>query len=82
MKLHEVTQGKLEAYEEAILGAGDSVKSAARFNRLILEAARDAGIVSGLPDNLADLKPWQIPEWTEAIVDHITAAKRPPSEGE
>ena len=82
MKLLEVTQGKLETYEEALLTLGEGVQSAAKFNRVVLEAARDAGIATELPDDLAALKPYQIPRWTEAIVKHIAAAKQPPSEGE
>ena len=82
MELLEVTQGKLEAYEEALLTQGEGVKSAAKFNRVVLEAARDAGIAAGLPDDLAALKPYQIPQWTEDIVKHIAAAKQPPTEGE
>lgn len=81
MQLNEVTQGKLETYEEMLLRNGDDIKSVARFNRLIIEAARDAGI-AGAPADLTNLKPGQIVAWTQEIIAHIAAARQLPSTGE
>ena len=82
MNLLEVTQRTLEAYEKALLDKGKEVRSAAEFNRIVIEAAQVAGIVTGLPADLGNEKPWRIEKWTLAIAAHIAAAKQPPSEGE
>jgi len=82
MKLTDVTQGKLERYEEALLEGGAEVKSVSRFNRVVLEAAQAAGVATELPADLGALQPWQVTEWTRLVLEHVAKAKQPPSEGE
>ena len=82
MQLLEVTQRTLEAYETRLLAKGEETRSAAAFNRILIECATEAGIAAGLPADLGALKPWQVAEWSLEINAHISAAKSPPTEGE
>ena len=77
MMLNEVTQRRLEHYQEHLITAGDSVKSAAAFNRIIIEAAVAAGIAEGVPDALGDLTPRAVQAMTERITAHIRTATAP-----
>ena len=82
MKLHEVTQRMLEAYDARLVEVRQSdefdAMPVSRFNRVIIEAARDAGIADELPEELLDCAPGQIIALTQEIVAHIGAAKAPP----
>lgn len=78
MKLNEVTQGALEAYEGILLGEGSDRMSAARFNRIVILAALDAGFAEDTPADLMACKPYEIKEMTRDILAHIAAAKAPP----
>ena len=81
MRLVDVTQRRLERYEEArvrIASEADEQHSVARFNRCLLEAAVVAGIAEELPADLLDLLPWQIVAYSEELAAHIAAAKAPP----
>ena len=82
MRLNEVTQGRLERYEDEFLTLGQDVKSVARFNRIVLEAGKTSGIAAELPDDLSNLQPWQVSEWTHLLLEHIAKAKQPPTVGE
>ena len=82
MKLYEVTQRKLEQYEAALIEKGEESRSAAFFNRVVIEAAVDAGIAEINSKTLPDQKPWQVAQWTREILAHVAAAKEPPSSGE
>lgn len=82
MKLIEVTQRMLEAYDTRLVEVRQSdafdVMPVSRFNRIVIEAARDAGIATALPDDLLDCKPSEVVALTQEIVAHIDAAKAPP----
>ena len=78
MKLHDVTQRMLEKYEDGLVATPTEGMSVSHFNRLLIELARDAGIVDGLPDDLGDCKPGDVIKWTSDIVKHVAAAKAPP----
>jgi hypothetical protein len=81
MRLEPVTQRMLERYEEARYAeaqAAEEQHSVARFNRCILTAAHVAGIAVELPDDLADLLPWEIEAYSKDVIEHIAAAKAPP----
>lgn len=82
MKLHEVTQRKLEAYEKQAFVDTDEVRSVAKFNRIIVEAAVAAGIAEIDSKNVMDEPPYKIIQWTQEILAHVKAAKEPPSTGE
>ena len=77
MTLNEVTQRRLERYQEHLLEAGKAVKAAAAFNRVVLESAQAAGIAEGLPDDLGDLSPRTVQELTQRVLQHIEAAVKP-----
>ena len=80
MMLQEVTQRRLERYEERRYEesqAADEQHSVARFNRCLLTAARDAGIATELPDDLADTTPRQVEEWSRRLLKHIAEATAP-----
>ena len=81
MKLLPVTQRGLECYEERRYEesqAAEEQHSVARFNRCLVTAARDAGFATELPEDLADLLPWEIVEFSKQINAHVDAAKAPP----
>jgi hypothetical protein len=81
MQLADVTQRMLERYEDALArlaSEAEEQRSAARFNRCLLEAAVVAGIAEELPADLLDLLPWQIVAYSEELAAHIAAAKAPP----
>ncbi|MCP4536264.1 MAG: hypothetical protein GY832_03885 [Chloroflexi bacterium] len=82
MNLLEVNQRKLEAYETALVKSREELMSAAQFNRIVLEAAAVGGVVADLPTDLGDLKPWQVADWSVKVLEHVEAAKQPPSTGE
>jgi len=77
MTLNEVTQRRLERYQEHILVAGEQVKSAAAYNRIIVEAAVGAGIAEGVPADLLDLSPRTVAELTERVITHVREALEP-----
>lgn len=77
MTLNEVTQRRLERYQEHLLEAGKAVKAAAAFNRVVLESAAFAGIAEGLPADLGDLSPRAVADMTQAVLAHIEAAVKP-----
>jgi hypothetical protein len=77
MKLVEITQRMLEQYEDALVGTEVDNMSVTHFNRLLIEAAKDAGIADDLPDDLGDCKPRDIREWTQQIIEHVREAKEP-----
>jgi hypothetical protein len=79
VNLNEVTQRRLEIYQERFLELVENVKSAARWNRSVIEAAGEAGIASGLPADLLDLPPRQVKALTERIQAHISKAQEPVS---
>ena len=79
MILKPVTQLNLEAYQEHLIDLCRVVKSAAKTNRMVIEAARSAGIADGLPDDLLTLEPWQIVEFSQRIITHKDTALQPPS---
>ena len=77
MNLNEVTQRKLERYQESYLEKGEGQRSVAAFNRIIIEAAVEAGIAEGVPDDLGDLSPRAVKAMTERIAEHIKTATDP-----
>ena len=79
MILKPVTQANLEAYQEHLIDLCRTVKGAIKQNRMVIEAARSAGIADGLPDDLLTLKPWEILIFSQRIVDHKNTALQPPS---
>ena len=82
MKLHEITQRMLEKYEDGLVLIGEGLEanpiSVTSYKHLLIDLAIDAEIVSGLPDDLGDCKPYEIREWTIAIKAHVLEAKAPP----
>jgi hypothetical protein len=81
MKLLPVTQRGLECYEERRYEesqAAEEQHSTARFNRCLLTAARAAGFAAELPEDLTDLLPWQVEDYSKQIIAHVAAAKAPP----
>lgn len=78
MKLKDVTQRALEAYEEHLIDERNEGLSVARFNRIVIEAAREAGFAEDLPDDLLACKPYEVAELTQEILSHVAAAKAPP----
>lgn len=81
MRLYEITQRMLEAYDARIVKVRQSddfeAMPVSRFNRLLIEAARDAGIAADLPEDLLDCKPSEVIALTQRVVEHIAAAKAP-----
>lgn len=77
MNLNEITQRRLEHYQEALVDLSEGVKSAAKFNRLIIEAAASAGIAEGVPADLADLSPREVTALTKRIQEHLRKALEP-----
>jgi len=77
MKLLKLTQGHLEDYEEYILEKQDYIKSAAWYNRMIIDAASESGFATELPDDLRQCSPPEIVEMTQAIIEHVNKAKQP-----
>ena len=77
MKLNEVTQRRLEVYQEHLVTEGESVRSAARMNRIVIEAAAAAGIAEGLADDLGDLSPREVKRLTGLILEHVREATEP-----
>ena len=81
MKLVEITQRMLEKYEELLSVIGEEAEeqhSVARWNRCMLEAAIKSEMAEDLPDDLLDLKVWQIKEYSADILQHVAEAKAPP----
>jgi len=80
MKLHEITQRMLEKYEDGLVDIDleTNKMSVTRYNRILIDLALEAEIISGLPDDLGDCKPYEIREWTIAINTHVLEAKAPP----
>jgi len=79
MKLNPITYAKLEDYEDYVLTHRDKAGQA-YYKRMIVEAARSAGIAEDLPaeDDLTNAEPWQVLEWAAEIVEAVEAAKAPP----
>jgi hypothetical protein len=80
MQLADVTQRMLERYEDALVrlaSEAEEQRSAARFNRCILEAAQVAGMTEGLPEDLLELTPRQIAQYSAEVRAHVEAAKAP-----
>lgn len=77
MKLVEITQRMLERYEDGLVTTELEGLSVTHFNRLLIDLARDAGIVDGLPDDLGDCLPREITMWTKEINQHVQEAKAP-----
>lgn len=78
MTLNEVTQRRLERYQEHYLAAAkDDTLSTAKFNRIIIEAAVAAGIAEGVPSDVGDLSPRVVREMTKRIVAHVAEAQAP-----
>ena len=77
MNLNEVTQRKLERYQESYLAKGEGQRSVAAFNRIIIEAAVEAGIAEGVPDDVGDLSPRAVKAMTERVAAHVKAALEP-----
>lgn len=77
MNLNEVTQRRLETYQEAVVELGEGVKSVARFNRIIIEAAVKAGIAEGVPEDLGDLSPREVTALTKRVQEHLKKALEP-----
>ena len=77
MNLNEVTQRRLEKYQEKLLELNETVKSAAAFNRILIEAAVYGGIADGVPDDLGDLTPRKVRDMSERIASHVKAALEP-----
>jgi len=78
MKLTDVTQGALEVYETHLLDERNDQLSAAKFNRIIIEAAVDAGFAKDVPKDLKALAPYEVRQMTTDIAAHVAAAKAPP----
>lgn len=77
MRLNEVTQRRLEVYERGLAKRAEGEKSAAAFNRIIVDAAREAGIAEELPDDLLDLSPRAVTALTKQVLAHVNKAKEP-----
>ena len=77
MNLNEVTQRRLERYQDGIIERGESVKSAAVYNRIIVEAAVAAGIAEDVPADLGDLSPRTVKALTARVLEHIRLALEP-----
>lgn len=79
MHLNEITQRRLEAYQEALVELGEGAKSGASFNRIVVESAVRAGIAEQVPDALLDMTPRAVIALTEKVIAHIKAATAPVS---
>ena len=81
MQLQEVTQRRYERYQEKLISLSDAYKgrSAAAYNRIVIEAAAEAGIATGTPADLGDLSPRTVQELTARILAHIREAVEPVS---
>jgi hypothetical protein len=79
VNLNEVTQRRLERYQEHFLEAAKDAKSAAKYNRIIIEAAVAAGIAEGVPADVGDLPPRVVKDMTTKILEHVAAAEAPVS---
>ena len=77
MILNDVTQRRLEKYEALLLEKGEEVRSAAAFNRIIVEAALESGIADSVPEDLLDMAPRDVRALTVRVRDLITAAREP-----
>ncbi|MBD3354318.1 MAG: hypothetical protein GF364_22740 [Candidatus Lokiarchaeota archaeon] len=77
MKLNEVTQRRLECYQERLIELGENTRSAAAFNRIVIESAVDAGIAEATPDDLGNLSPRAVHEMTKRVLEHIKEAQAP-----
>jgi hypothetical protein len=77
VNLNEVTQRRLERYQESLIDLGAGVKSAAAYNRIIIEAAVGAGIADGVPADLGDLPPRSVTALTKRILEHVNKALEP-----
>ena len=72
----------LETYQETLIELGEKARSAAAFNRIVIEAAARAGFASDVPEDLLGMPPYEIKRLSERIIEHVNEATRPPSEGE
>lgn len=79
MMLNEVTQRRLERYQEALTEKGQEVRAAAAYNRIVIEAAVVAGIAEGAPstDDMLDGSPRAVEALTNRVLEHIREAVEP-----
>lgn len=80
MELKPVTQRALEAYQEYLVVQAREAQSAARINRLMIEAAGKAGFAVDLPPDLLDVAPRVIAELSQRIAAHVREALELPGE--
>lgn len=80
MELKPVTQRALEAYQEYLVVQAREAQSAARINRLMIEAAGKAGFATDLPPDLLDVAPRVIAELSQRIAAHVREALELPGE--
>jgi hypothetical protein len=77
MILNEVTQRRLERYQESLTEKGQEVRAAAAYNRIVIEAAVVAGIAEDTPDDLLDCSPRAVEALTKRVLEHIREAVEP-----
>lgn len=77
MRLNEVTQRRLERYQESLTEKAKEVRAAAAYNRIVIESAVAAGIAEDAPDDLLDVSPRTVEALTERVLTHIRQAMEP-----
>lgn len=72
-ELTDITQAQLETYQALVLEGGKDPKSAAGLNSLLIRSAVSAGFLNGVvPEQIGNMKPWQVAYITEQILKFVT----------
>ena len=81
MQLQEVTQRRYERYQEQLIQRSEAYqgKAASAFNRIVIEAALEAGLATDAPADLGDLSPRAVEALTRRILAHVREATEPVS---
>jgi hypothetical protein len=81
IKLEDLTQAQLEKYQEAIIAKSESVKAGSAKDRLIVEAAVEAGfLLEVTKESLPGMRPAVISWMTKTIVDFVREQRDVPQD--
>lgn len=80
-QLEDLTQVTLERYQEITIEKSKTMKSAAAYNRLIVEAAIESGFLKNVPmETLPGMKPTQVKWLTEQVLAFVKEQTEVPNE--
>ena len=79
MVIKHITQGMLETWQHHVVSHAADLNSAAHYERVVIEGAIKAEMVTDVPDDLTACDPWEVLQLAAEIAAAIDASQAPPA---